>query len=47
MATNPMPNEDCPESPDGTHCVHWYDEEDMPCCYCGDNTPNPATDQEE
>jgi len=23
---------DCLDSPDGRHCVHWYDGEE--CCYC-------------
>lgn len=30
---------ECSESPDKKHCVHWYDDEDTPCCYCGDNRP--------
>lgn len=24
----------CPEREDGTHCVHWWDDEG-PCCGCG------------
>lgn len=24
----------CSKSPDGKHCVHWYDEPGAPCCYC-------------
>lgn len=27
--------QDCAQSPDGTHCVHWWDGE--PCHYCGSN----------
>jgi hypothetical protein len=27
----------CAKSKDGRHCVHWWDEEDHPCCYCGSN----------
>lgn len=25
----------CPKRKDGTHCVHWWDD-DGPCCGCGD-----------
>lgn len=23
----------CPQSPDGLHCVHWYDDPEADCCY--------------
>lgn len=33
-----MPDEECPESKEGTvHCDHWYDDE-APCCWCLDDT---------
>lgn len=30
-----------PDEP-GMHCTHW--EDCMPCCRCGDNTPDPGCD---
>ena len=27
----------CEKSPDGKHCVHWYDDVGF-CHYCGDDT---------
>lgn len=34
----------CAASPDLTHCMHWWDTPDEPCCFCGDNEPNPDSD---
>ena len=34
----------CLNSPDGTHCEHWWDGEGA-CCYCEDN--DPVIEQEE
>lgn len=31
----------CEKSPDGLHCVHWYDDEG-PCCYCGYDASSSA-----
>ena len=28
---------ECLSREDGTHCVHWYDGDEL-CCSCGDNT---------
>ncbi len=38
----PELNEECPNSDDGTHCVHWWDGEE--CCRCGDG-PMPYIDK--
>lgn len=38
------PDEHCPSSKDDAelHCEHWYECE--PCCWCGDDTPDPRCD---
>ncbi len=32
-------DERCPRSPDQAHCVHWWDDENGLCCFCG---PRPG-----